>query len=387
MPTIQQQINQLKKDKETLNTMLNTMGVETTGNETFTQLTPLVGKIVTDPILQDKTIEIVENGTTNITADEGYDGLNNVEVITNVAGSGGGDQETGLVERTLTNYTNANATRVWTYAFYEADNLISVNFPKATTISNYAFYRSGNLTTVKAPSMTYVGHYAFAACTSLKTIEAPNLKDVTASSFSSCKALTSVDFPSVTEISGGNSFENCTLLETVNLPSLEIISGQYAFQKCSALKTVDCPNLTTTSSYTYYNCSSLENVNLPKVTSVGRFDFSNCTNLPNITLPEATAIAVSGFQNCTNLAKVDLYKATNINNDSFLKCTSLETLIIRTETKCTCTGTSFKSTPIASGTGYVYVPRALINTYLEDGYWSNYSNQIRAIEDYPEICG
>lgn len=85
MPTIQQQINQLKKDKENLNTMLNTMGVETTGNETFTQLTPLVGKIVTDPILQDKSIEITENGTTNIVADEGYDGLYNVEIVTNVA--------------------------------------------------------------------------------------------------------------------------------------------------------------------------------------------------------------------------------------------------------------------------------------------------------------
>lgn len=88
MPTIQQQINQLKKDKESLNTMLNTMGVETTGNETFTQLTPLVGKIVTDPILQDKIVEITENGTTNIVADEGYDGLYNVSVNTNVASSG-----------------------------------------------------------------------------------------------------------------------------------------------------------------------------------------------------------------------------------------------------------------------------------------------------------
>lgn len=95
MPTIQQQLNQLKKDKETLNTMLNTMGVETSGNETFTQLTPLVGKIVTDPILQDKTVKITENGTQTITADEGYDGLNNVSVTTNVAsgGSSGGEQE------------------------------------------------------------------------------------------------------------------------------------------------------------------------------------------------------------------------------------------------------------------------------------------------------
>lgn len=86
MPTIQQQINQLKKDKETLNTMLNTMGVETTGNETFTELTPLVGKIVTDPILQDKTITITENGTYNIIPDEGYDGLNSINVVIDVAG-------------------------------------------------------------------------------------------------------------------------------------------------------------------------------------------------------------------------------------------------------------------------------------------------------------
>lgn len=45
----------------------------------------------TEPNLQDKSIEITENGTTNIKADEGYDGLNNVEVTTNVASSGNGD--------------------------------------------------------------------------------------------------------------------------------------------------------------------------------------------------------------------------------------------------------------------------------------------------------
>ena len=86
MNTTLELINSLKKDKENLNTMLNNMGVETTGKETFTELTPLVGKIVTDPILQDKSITITENGTTNIVADEEYDGLYNVEVTTNVEG-------------------------------------------------------------------------------------------------------------------------------------------------------------------------------------------------------------------------------------------------------------------------------------------------------------
>lgn len=91
MATTLDYINQLKEDKKNLVEMLNSMGVEASDSDTFTSLTPKVGKIVTDPILQDKNIEITENGTTTITADEGYNGLNNVQVTTNVAGSGGGE--------------------------------------------------------------------------------------------------------------------------------------------------------------------------------------------------------------------------------------------------------------------------------------------------------
>lgn len=43
--------------------------------------------VYTPPNLQDKSITITENGTQNITFDEGYDGLNSVEVITNVVNS------------------------------------------------------------------------------------------------------------------------------------------------------------------------------------------------------------------------------------------------------------------------------------------------------------
>lgn len=89
MATTQDYINQLKEDKKNLVSMLNGMGVEASDNETFTSLTPKVGKIVTDPILQDKSIKITKNGTTSITADEGYNGLNNVTVTTDVPTSGG----------------------------------------------------------------------------------------------------------------------------------------------------------------------------------------------------------------------------------------------------------------------------------------------------------
>lgn len=84
MATTQDYINQLKIDKQNLVSMLNNMGVEANNSETFTSLTPKVGKIVTDPILQDKSVEITENGTQTIQADKGYDGLNNVDVTVNV---------------------------------------------------------------------------------------------------------------------------------------------------------------------------------------------------------------------------------------------------------------------------------------------------------------
>lgn len=43
-----------------------------------------------DPNLQNKSVTITENTTTTINPDSGYDGLNEVEVTTNVSGGGGG---------------------------------------------------------------------------------------------------------------------------------------------------------------------------------------------------------------------------------------------------------------------------------------------------------
>ena len=48
---------------------------------------------------------------------------------------------------------------------------------------------------------------------------------------------------------------------------------------------------------------------------------------------------------------------------------------------------AFKDTPIESGTGYVYVPSALVDSYKSATNWSTYADQIRAIENYPDITG
>ena len=73
---------------------------------------------------------------------------------------------------------------------------------------------------------------------------------------------------------------------------------------------------------------------------------------------------------------------------AFHYCSSLTTAILRSETMCSLDDISvFADTPISKGTGYIYVPQALIESYQAHEKWSTYADQFRAIEDYPDICG
>ena len=63
-------------------------------------------------------------------------------------------------------------------------------------------------------------------------------------------------------------------------------------------------------------------------------------------------------------------------------------LILRGVTSVpTISSTTFNNTAVKSGTCYVYVPKALEDTFKVASYWSTYASQIRALEDYPDICG
>lgn len=100
------------------------------------------------------------------------------------------------------------------------------------------------------------------------------------------------------------------------------------------------------------------------------------------------------FEKCTALEKIDLPVCTHIGVGTsyaccaFRSCSSLSVAILRSTTMCELDDTSvFSDTPISKGTGYIYVPKALIESYQAHEKWSVYANQFRAIEDYPEICG
>ena len=102
----------------------------------------------------------------------------------------------------------------------------------------------------------------------------------------------------------------------------------------------------------------------------------------------ATIIGKYAFNDCSKLTKADFQSVTGVWNASFENCAALTALILRSETMATLKGTTtFDNTPIKSGNGYIYVPAALVDSYKAATNWSNYASKIRAIEDYPGICG
>ena len=134
--------------------------------------------------------------------------------------------------------------------------------------------------------------------------------------------------------------------------------------------------------------TKLITVNLPSVTSIGTYAFYGCTSLKTVHFPLATSIPSQSFYNCTALQHADFGKASSIAAQAFNACSNLTELILRNESICTLSNVNgVNNTPIGKGTGYVYVPSALIDDYKTATNWSTFEAQFRAIEDYPEITG
>jgi hypothetical protein len=136
------------------------------------------------------------------------------------------------------------------------------------------------------------------------------------------------------------------------------------------------------------------------VVGANAISYNTKVNFVEVTFANATTVDKAAFSNCHYLQKVDLPKATNIEADAFIVCRSLIAVILRSKTVCTLANTSaFYDCNHFLGTrygnfnqgmlkdGYIYVPASLVEDYKVATNWSTYADQIRAIEDYPGICG
>lgn len=240
--------------------------------------------------------------------------------------------------------------------------------------------------------ITIIKSHAFAYCTNLESVCFPNVKRISNGAFrgSGLKSITPETFPMVTKI--GYMYASClfaeSALETVHWPSLTEIGDGSMFSDCSSLRSISFPNLTTiTGGSVFQGCTSLESINLPEAINIDAYSFQNCTSLIRVVLPKADNIGGMAdgrtFNGCTSLRFVDLPMVTSIPYAAFLNCSSLVALVIRTDAVPSARNEQmFQGTPIASGGGYIYVPRDLVNGYATTNYWSTYAAQYRALEDY-----
>ena len=179
---------------------------------------------------------------------------------------------------------------------------------------------------------------------------------------SDCKNLTNVDMTLVTSIES-EAFYGCNNLTTASFGRINSM-GSGVFEGCSKLKSFShIPgSLSTLPSRTFFNCSELSNFSLFGISTIGTSAFSGCISIPKIEMSSVTSINSSAFNNCTGLVAV---------------------VIRKTDTVCALSNSNaFNGTPIAKGTGYIYVPDALVDQYKSATNWSVYANQIKPLSEY-----
>lgn len=187
------------------------------------------------------------------------------------------------------------------------------------------------------------------------------------------EALTLDEMPSAIEaIQGGGSGE-------------EDVAGLLG----NTLATIDNSFATSLVSRACQGRTQLVTVTLPNVTSMGTYAFYGCSSLTSVKMPKVTSVSTQCFYGCGKLSYVDLGVVGSFQAQVFNGCSSLATLILRKSNSiCTLANTSaLSNSGVGQGTGYVYVPAALVEQYKTATNWSTFASQIRAIEDYPEITG
>ena len=173
--------------------------------------------------------------------------------------------------------------------------------------------------------------------------------------FLGCQALTAIDLPNVTQVKR-NAFESCIYLQTINLPKVtDLEIGAFA-------------------------SSAIQQADFPLATTIGDGCFQKAIYLTSANLPLVTALPANAFREST-IRTADFGAVTNINRTAFTDCTSFETLIIRTPSVCVISDISvaLRGSKIASGTGYIYVPDNLVDSYKAATNWVALANQIKPI--------
>lgn len=225
------------------------------------------------------------------------------------------------------------------------------------TALNTRLYSMQNMSSYTNSKLISIGADSAFALSTLQRFSAPNLETLgnRANIFQYCNNLIEADMGKVTSLPP-STFYGASKLETV--PNSDILTS--VGQQCFSFNV------------------ALTDINLEKVESIGPFAFAQCANLETIRLPSIVNLSANIFNNSHKISVVELGEAcTTVTNSAFSSCKIDLTLIIRTTTPPTLTGTFM----LGSGGAVISirVPAESVDAYKAANNWKNYAPVISAI--------
>ncbi len=248
---------------------------------------------------------------------------------------------------------SSDVKEIKAYAFYDCDNLLTVNLSNATqlkTIGDKAFYDCDNLQSVtfaKNGQLARIGAYAFRYCFKVKSIELPSsVITIDEFAFLMC-GLTSLEIPNGVKYINRYAFSSCSDLRNVVIPSSILAIGEGAFEECYMLSEVyNLSTLTVTKGATsngklgFYALGIYNTKNQPsKITTDANgfsiFSDGEISSLVRYTGTETvvnvpdnvTAINAMAFKNCDTVEMIEIpYNVLNVGDYAFHSCKNLQTV-------------------------------------------------------------
>ena len=171
----------------------------------------------------------------------------------------------------------------------------------------------------------------------------------------------------ISQINAAKSYNRCIVPYAYNGSTITTISGSYefvcdkAFEDCRALRTVNLPQCRYLDYHAFTSCFTLDTVNIPNCRYIGTYAFGATTSTaaPRFTVlsvPYCEFIDGNAFRYCSLFSSLYLNKVSRV--------TSLPYSV------------AFYGTPIALGTGKIYVPSSLRAQFVAHNQWGLFSNAI-----------
>lgn len=257
------------------------------------------------------------------------------------------------------------------------------DFGEATAVISNQFKDCNKLTYIELnDEMETLGGGAFYNTTASTIILNKNLKTIGSDCFRYSKTPTTVKFKGTLSdwfnLSVGTSGPLINSAESFYIDN-ELITG-------TAITIPE--DITVIKDYAMRDAKITDFILHDGVTTIGTYAFYHINKSGTLDIP-ATITSVGGAAlGGTQITKAIWRTSAQMRSQCFMSSNKLIALVITSETLVPLGSRDcFNITPIASGTGYIYVPSALLEDYKVATNWATYANQFRAIEDYPEILG